>query len=45
VRRSDGVQIRVVSAEKPAAAAVPAAPSLEDAYLHCISLHRGSVAA
>jgi len=45
VRRSDGVQIRVVSAEKPADAAVPAAPSLEDAYLHCISLHRGSVAA
>lgn len=45
IRRSDGVQIRVVSDARPAAGAVPAAPSLEDAYLYCISTHRGSAAA
>ncbi len=45
VRRSDGVQIRVVSNEKPSPTATPAAPSLEDAYLFCISNHRASAAA
>jgi len=33
VRKTDGVLVRIVSAEPPGAGAVPAAPSLEDAYL------------
>jgi ABC-2 type transport system ATP-binding protein len=45
VRRGDGVHVRVVAAERPAADAVPAAPSLEDAYLNCISMQRASAAA
>ena len=36
IRRSDGVQVRVVSAEKPEAQAVNASPNLEDAYLYFI---------
>jgi hypothetical protein len=33
VRKTDGVLVRIVSAEPPGAGAVPATPSLEDAYL------------
>ena len=44
-RRSDGVHVRVVAAERPGAGAVLAAPTLEDAYLHCISNQRASVGA
>ena len=36
IRRSDGVQVRVVSAEKPEAQAENASPNLEDAYLYFI---------
>jgi ABC-type multidrug transport system ATPase subunit len=36
VRKPDGVLVRVVSAEPPGAGAVPAAPSLEDAYLNAM---------
>ncbi len=36
IRRSDGVQVRVVSAEKPAADAQNVSPNLEDAYLSII---------
>ena len=37
LRRSTGVQVRVVSAERPSAEAAPAEPNLEDAYLHFIT--------
>jgi ABC-2 type transport system ATP-binding protein len=37
VRRSDGVQVRVVHATPPAASAEPVKPSLEDVYLYLIS--------
>ena len=33
VRRADGVHVRIVSATAPAADAIPAIPTLEDAYL------------
>ncbi len=36
IRRSDGVQVRVVSAERPAADAQNVSPNLEDAYLAII---------
>jgi len=36
IRRSDGVQVRVVSAEKTEAQAENASPNLEDAYLYFI---------
>ena len=45
VRRGDGVHVRVVAAERPGAGAVAVAPSLEDAYLNCISLQRASAGA
>jgi ABC-2 type transport system ATP-binding protein len=36
-RRSDGVHVRIVAAERPGARALPVAPTLEDAYLRCIA--------
>jgi ABC-2 type transport system ATP-binding protein len=45
VRRPDGVHVRVVAAERPGADASVAPPSLEDAYLNCISMQRASAAA
>ncbi len=39
IRRSDGVQVRVVSADKPEAAATNVSPNLEDAYLFFIGGH------
>jgi ABC-2 type transport system ATP-binding protein len=45
VRRGDGVHVRVVAAERPGTGAVAVAPSLEDAYLNCISLQRASAGA
>jgi ABC-2 type transport system ATP-binding protein len=44
-RRSDGVHLRIVADVPPAGDAVPAVPSLEDAYLHCLSQHRAEAAA
>src|SRR5271156_5791851 len=41
VRRGDGVHVRVVAAQRPGPSAVLVAPSLEDAYLNCISMQRG----
>ncbi len=43
-RRSDGVHARVLAAQAPSGA-MPAVPTLEDAYLHCLSHHRAGVAA
>ena len=36
VRRGGGVAVRVVADERPSAAAEPADPTLEDAYLHAV---------
>jgi ABC-2 type transport system ATP-binding protein len=43
-RRSDGVHARVL-ADAPPTGAQPVPPTLEDAYLHCLSQHRAGVAA
>ncbi len=43
-RRSDGVHLRVLGNDPPSGA-VPAAPTLEDSYLHCLSQHRTGAAA
>jgi len=39
-RRSDGVHVRVVNGETPHPDAEPIPPTLEEAYLDCISAHR-----
>ncbi|HEY4951437.1 MAG TPA: ABC transporter ATP-binding protein [Candidatus Acidoferrales bacterium] len=44
VRRGDGVHLRLVAAQRPGPDAVGVAPSLEDAYLNCISMQRASAA-
>jgi ABC-type multidrug transport system ATPase subunit len=44
VRRSDGVHARVLAGQAPDSAQ-PVAPTLEDAYLYCLSHHRGGGAA
>jgi ABC-type multidrug transport system ATPase subunit len=43
-RRSDGVHARVLAATAPNGAQ-PVVPTLEDAYLYCLSQHRAGVAA
>ena len=43
-RRSDGVHARLLT-DVPPAGAQPIAPTLEDAYLHCLSQHRAGAAA
>jgi ABC-2 type transport system ATP-binding protein len=45
VRRGDGVHVRVVAPQQPGPSAVLVAPSLEDAYLNCISIQRAGAAA
>ena len=43
IRRSDGVHVRVVADEAPVQGAEPAlTPTLEEAYLYCISSHSGA---
>jgi len=42
IRRSDGVHLRVVAENAPAAGAEPAAPTMEDAYLYNVSAAPGS---
>jgi len=44
VRRSDGIHVRVLSSAAPGEAQ-PIAPTLEDAYLYCLSTHRAGAAA
>jgi ABC-2 type transport system ATP-binding protein len=41
-RRSDGVHARLL-VEEPPSGAQPASPTLEDAYLYCLSNHRANV--
>jgi ABC-2 type transport system ATP-binding protein len=43
-RRGDGVHVRVLGEEPPLGAA-PAAATLEDAYLYCLTQHRQPIAA
>jgi ABC-2 type transport system ATP-binding protein len=43
-RRSDGVHVRLLGSQPPPGTS-PAAPTLEDAYLFCLSQHRARVAA
>ena len=43
-RRSDGVHIRVLASAAPNGAQ-PLAPTLEDAYLYCLTAHRAGAAA
>jgi ABC-type multidrug transport system ATPase subunit len=43
-RRADGVHVRVVQEESPHPDAAPVPPTLEDAYLDCISAHREAAA-
>jgi ABC-2 type transport system ATP-binding protein len=44
-RRADGVHLRVVQEESPHPDAAPVPPTLEDAYLDCISAHREATSA
>jgi ABC-2 type transport system ATP-binding protein len=44
VRRSDGIHVRVLGSEPPNGAQT-IAPTLEDAYLYCLSTHRAGAAA
>jgi ABC-2 type transport system ATP-binding protein len=44
VRRSDGIHVRVLGSDPPNGSQ-PIAPTLEDAYLYCLSNHRAGVAA
>jgi ABC-2 type transport system ATP-binding protein len=44
-RRADGVQVRVVADGQPAANATRVIPTLEDAYLACLTAHRAGAAA
>jgi ABC-2 type transport system ATP-binding protein len=43
-RRGDGVHVRVLGDDPPSGAA-PAVPTLEDAYLFCLTQHRQPLAA
>jgi ABC-2 type transport system ATP-binding protein len=43
-RRSDGVHVRLLAAQPPPGTTA-VAPNLEDAYLYCLSQHRGGAAA
>lgn len=44
IRRAEGVQVRIVADERPAASATAVAPTLEDAYLHFTAAHAPAVA-
>ncbi len=44
MRRGDGVHVRAVSSSSPGPGARPAAPTLEDAYLHYVAAHRQAAA-
>jgi ABC-2 type transport system ATP-binding protein len=44
MRRSDGVHLRIVADSKPSADAVPIVPTLEDAYLYCVTNQKAVIA-
>ena len=39
IRRNDGVHVRIISDTPPSASAITVLPTMEDAYLYCISAH------
>ncbi len=39
IRRSDGVRVRIIADTQPASSATTVPPTMEDAYLYCISAH------
>ncbi len=41
IRRMDGVEVRVVSAEQPCTEAQPVTPTLEDVYLSMVTQRQG----
>ena len=43
IRRSDGVHVRVISDTSPNFAATTVPPTMEDAYLYCISAHTAAL--
>jgi ABC-2 type transport system ATP-binding protein len=43
MRRSDGVHLRIVADSRPSADAVPIVPTLEDAYLYCVTNQKAGV--
>jgi len=45
VRRADGVHVRIVAVQQPGSDALAVTPTIEDAYLHCITSKRAGVAA
>lgn len=45
LRRNNGVLVRIVAGERPGPGATSAAPTLEDAYLNCITAQRTGAAA
>jgi ABC-2 type transport system ATP-binding protein len=45
VRRADGVHVRIVAVQQPGSDALAVTPTIEDAYLHCITSQRAGVAA
>ena len=44
-RRADGVLVRAVAEKQPVSCAISVAPTLEDAYLACLSAHRAGAMA
>ena len=44
MRRSDGVHLRIVADSRPGTDAVPMIPTLEDAYLYCVTNQKAGVA-
>lgn len=45
IRRSDGVHVRIISDTSPNFSATTVPPTMEDAYLYCISMHTPIMAA
>jgi len=43
MRRSDGVHLRIVADSRPSIDAVPIVPTLEDAYLYCVTHQKTAV--
>jgi ABC-type multidrug transport system ATPase subunit len=44
MRRTDGIHLRIVADSRPGADAVPMIPTLEDAYLYCVTNQKAGVA-
>jgi ABC-type multidrug transport system ATPase subunit len=44
IRRNDGVHVRIIADTPPSSSAMTVAPTMEDAYLYCISAHTPTLA-